>query len=506
MIKKILKECDSSCEYVLPDYLGDVKKLISSSARAVPSGQFNTETGAECSGIVAYEIVYLDSENKLSSASFSSDYDFSFHCDGDGYVDSYVSTEAANFSIRLTGPRRIVAKANLVSDILIVERWEPSVGGDGFSASYAPEKIGKTLKIENALWGSGGEREYAEEAATIEGVSPEELEIISSSAVVRISESVPVEGGVNIKGVLSVTALVRTPETSVFAVRRDIPFDETVPIESVLPGASASAEAIVSSVTCGVSESENASRISVNAIMELRALLRFNENVEVVNDAYVKTRDSVPTYERLCYTECVCAESREGSIQVKIPKSAFECASLKEILSINCAFRGVKAKPVAKGLEISCDALFSGVACEINENGTDNIIPIKYTAPVEFVVNLSCQNQENFKYSLRISPAFCEWDIDGDEISVKASFGYGVSVAREMSDDILTSLEIVGEGEYTKSLSTIRVYFPDDNETLFDIARKFHTSAMEIAEDNNIVEKVSEFGELSRGFGKLIIR
>ena len=92
MNRRLQKDCESSCEYILPDYLGDVKKLVSSVARVVPSGHFESDAELECAGIVSYDIVYLDSENKLSTASFSSDYDFSLK-KGEDYLDSYVRSD-----------------------------------------------------------------------------------------------------------------------------------------------------------------------------------------------------------------------------------------------------------------------------------------------------------------------------------------------------------------------------------------------------------------------------
>ena len=223
MNRRFQKDTESACEYILPDYLGDVKKLITSSARVVPSGQFESDGAIECAGIVAYDIVYLDSENKLSAASFTSDYDFSFP-KSENFIDAYVKSEVGNFAVRLTGPRRMIAKSALKSEICVMEKWEFQERGSAFEESEALEKITKTISIESGIKGAETEREYAETVASLEGVSADEIEVITSSAYVRISESVAVDGGVNIKGELIVNAIIRTPESSVFAIRREIPF------------------------------------------------------------------------------------------------------------------------------------------------------------------------------------------------------------------------------------------------------------------------------------------
>ncbi len=506
MIRKFQKECESTCEYILPDYLGDVKKLISTTARVVPSGQFEGDGDVECSGIVAYDIVYLDSENKLSAASFSSDYDFSFARDSESYIDSYVTSQLANFGIRLTGPRRMIAKSSISSDVCLMEKWEPKASGSAFSEREEPEKITKTVNIESALKGESIEKEYAEEAASLEGVSADEIEVITSNAYVRISESVPVEDGVNIKGELVVTAIIRTPDTSVFAIRREIPFDETVSINGATPDMSAISDAVVSSVTLGVSESESASQLVANVIMELGAVAFYNESVELISDAYLKSKDTASEYENLNFTSHIAAETKSGSVNLKIPRRELEIGNIKEILSLNQDFKGLALQKDEKTVGFSGNVAFSGAACEISEDGEDYICNLKFTAPVAIDVNISCQIPENSKLTAKILPLGCDWELDAENLSLKLWYSVSYSLGCTESERYLSTCEIASDAEYIKTLSTVTVYFPDKNETLFDVAKKFHTTVKDIAADNMIAEPTALGVPAKTGLKKLIIR
>ena len=44
--------------------------------------------------------------------------------------------------------------------------------------------------------------------------------------------------------------------------------------------------------------------------------------------------------------------------------------------------------------------------------------------------------------------------------------------------------------EYVKEASVITVYYPDAKESVFDIAKRFHTSVRKISEDNALAESV----------------
>ncbi len=505
MIRRFQKDCESTCEYILPDYLGDVKKLLMTTAKVAPSGQFESDGELECAGIVAYDIVYLDSENKLSSASFSSDYDFSVS-KGESYLDAYVKSGLANFAVRLTGPRRMIAKANVESDICVMESWEREERGSAFSEEAALEKITRSVNIESALKGASQEREYAEEIASLEGVSADEIEVITSSAYVRISESTPVEDGVNIKGELIVTAIIRTPENSVFAIRREIPFDETVSISGASPDMSAISDALISSVSLGVNEGENASELVANVILDFNSVAFFNESAEVISDAYLKTKDTATEYENLKLSSIVSAETKSESARVKIPLSSIGEENLKEILALNQDFRGLTLKTDESTPYFSGDIAFSGVACEISEDGETNITSLKFSTPISINVNISCQNLEKSKLFAEIAPAGCEWEIDSENLNVTLWYTITYSLSEEESVKCLSSCEAIGDSEYSKKASRISVYYPDENETLFDVAKKFHTSVADIASDNMIAEPTALGIPTKLGLKKLIIR
>ena len=506
MIRKFQKECESSSEYILPDYLGDVKKLMMTSARAVPSGSFDGDEQTECAGIVAYDVVYLDSENKLSAASFTSDYDFSFPKNGESYLDAFVSSGVGNFSLRLTGPRRIIAKSYVVSDVFLMESFEPTVSGSAFSESDALEKITKTLSVGSSVKAENLEREYAEEIASLEGVPADEIEVITSSAYVRISESTPVDGGVNIKGELIVTAIIRTPDTSVFAIRREIPFDETVSIVGGGEDMSAIGEASVTSLNIGISETEGCSELVANAIMDFSALAFYNENVEITKDAYLKTKNTKEEYKNLDFRTHLSAETKSGSISLKMPLLELDTPNLKEILALNQDFRNVGLENDGKSTRFVGEAAFSGVACEISEDGDTSISNLKFTAPINVDVNISCQFPEKHDFFAKISPAGCDWEIDGENLCVKVYYTYSYSLSETLHESCLSSCEIVGDELIEKSLSKVSVYYPDPDESLFEIAKKFHTGVKDIAEDNAIGEPCALGIPVKSGYRKLIIR
>ena len=103
MNRNYYKECESVREYVLPDYMGDVKKILSVNSRVVPTGKFLDDTTADFSGSVVYQVLYSDSEGKLTAVDTSSDWDATVNL-GDGeYIDSGAEFSVESTSLRLLG-------------------------------------------------------------------------------------------------------------------------------------------------------------------------------------------------------------------------------------------------------------------------------------------------------------------------------------------------------------------------------------------------------------------
>ena len=61
-------------EFSIPDYMPEVRQIISCSASVIPDGKFTDGTELTLSGITAYSVLYVGDDGELSSASLNSDY------------------------------------------------------------------------------------------------------------------------------------------------------------------------------------------------------------------------------------------------------------------------------------------------------------------------------------------------------------------------------------------------------------------------------------------------
>jgi hypothetical protein len=99
-------------------------------------------------------------------------------------------------------------------------------------------------------------------------------------------------------------------------------------------------------------------------------------------------------------------------------------------------------------------------------------------------------------------------NLDDNSIMASVVLKTFVTLDSERKQRCLSASYITDE-EYFKDDSVVTVYYPDASESLFSIAKRFHTSVVEIAESNSISESVfSSFDAPLGGSGvkKLLIK
>ena len=170
MNKSYQKEYESSTEYILPDYMGDIKKILSVNAVASPTGKFASENAVVFSGTVLYEVLYSDAEDILTKISATSDYEIKQNFDAGEYIDSIIEPKVSSASIRLSGPRKAQLSASVSAILKISYENELLPTGDAFSLDAPIESISENIKIQSYEFASANEKEYRTEAERLAGI------------------------------------------------------------------------------------------------------------------------------------------------------------------------------------------------------------------------------------------------------------------------------------------------------------------------------------------------
>ena len=480
---------DSQTDYVLPDYLGDVRKILFTDATLRPSGRFAGGEEVDFSGVVVYNVIYLDSDGEISSAELTSDYDYSVKCSSEGYKDSICDTKISAYSVRLSGPRKICARASLVASVVISEEGHINVDGVEFEGENSPEVSIKTINVRATTPSGLSEREYAEQVLRLDEAIADDVRIIYSNAEAQ-TESVNYEDdAVNVKGKIRMQVCLQHAEEPAYSVEKFVSFDENLDYECENSGVKLIPHITVTSVKANVNQDDSGCNIVVSTILEFSVIGERNERVEVITDGYLKKYASENSYEDFVYDELVSVETVKGNHNAELERSEIEGENLREVIL-------VKAVPKVERIDYTDDKAtllgeikYSAIASDVCDDKI-TYVPIKFSSPFAIDVKIGCQNNPNIKLDVKIFAHSPTASMDANKIYTGCVLDCTVVVGEEKCQRVLSGISARENEKYAALGSSITVYYPHPSETLFSVAKRFHTSSLKIARDNDISDVV----------------
>lgn len=498
---------ESHVDYILPDYQGDVRKILFTEATLRPSGRFAGGDEVEFSGVVVYNVVYLDGEENLSSCEFTSDYDYSVKCDGECYKDSLCETSISNYTLRLIGPRKISARANLVGSARLCESDTISVLGDAFDSDEVPELCKKSVKIAQSLVSAVSEREYAESMAEFDGMTKDEVKVIYTKADTELQTVEPEDGAVRLCGRIHICAVVDLDGDGARTVERSIEFDEKVEFEGVSHDMKLTPTLTVSSLKCMVNANDNGCELVGSAILEMCVLGESNETVDLTLDGYLKDCPTDNSYGDFSFQTLSDVVSATCPHSAEVKLCDIEMENLQEVLFLNATPKVDSVECHNGCVKIGGEVRYCGVGCE-GEGDEKTYVGLKFTAPFSINVNICCQNDENLQVETKLVACMAQASVEDKSLNASCNLGCIVRVCSMGQEKILLSSVRKKDEKYEKTDAKITVYYPTEEDTLFSVAKRFHTSGRKIAKDNEIYEQVfaadNESGSLA-GIKKILI-
>lgn len=498
---------DSSADYSLPDYNGDIKRVLYAGAKVSPAAQFSDGDTVSCAGVVSYDIIYQNGEGKLDKISFTSDYEARTKIKSDNVIGYNIDTSVASFNYRLLGPRRISAKATLVSDIRYTEGavMETVTADD----SSEMECISSSVQVMGAAYATSEEREYAETIARFDGAVMDDVSVIHLSVTPSVENVKCEDGGASVKGYFTVCALIKSDDTAPMLYKKKIPLDEFITSDGINANMSAYVIPQITSETSHVNADENGSSVTVSLISDLSLRAVYNEPVEIIKDAYLKTAESENEYENFGYTTSMVCETHPFEVTESLPIGDISDSGIREVLFIAGVAKVNETAVAGSVLTVIGELRCTAICMNVGEDAEESFFGVKFTVPINENITLSSQITEGAEIDARLRVNDITASVDSENFYVDASLSCDVCISVSASVTRLTSCRGIEGREYEPRSSRVTVYYPAKNDTLFEVAKKYHTSASQIAKDNALTESVMnsfDKPDSLAGIKKLIIK
>ncbi len=477
---------ESHGEYHLPDYAGDIKKMLCSSARIVPTGKFFGGEEVQFAGSVHYDFWYLDSENTLTHEGFSTDYEFS--CPRGNATDGGITVTVAQFSLRPSGPRRVSAKASLEGAISL---REGAVYTCEAEEGVRLHKRCTEIEMGHRIFSSPREREFAERIPLPAALAEQEAEILFSEANLQIESAEAHDGEILLRGSIVFSAIVSVRALAPMRLRERYPFEERIPCEECEADmAVAVAKGFVTSLTATVQVVRERA-IAFDAICEFDCVAEKNKTLSVVRDAFAEHAETSLETEKLQYEVFGGARVLRKNIDLRMPPER-EQIGADGVFYASAVLKNATCTPRERELDFSAEAEITALVYTLAEGGAITYGARKASAPISFSVpKLECDLADAdcvLEASAYVFDCFAE---DGDLLaSIDLQLAQKCHTQRE-----LDCVHRVHSAPRTEEgfVPSCTLCFPTEADSLWSLAKRYAVSPADLARQNHISDDEEGF-------------
>ena len=471
------------CDLTMPDYCPDMKKILKCSVtpKIVSSRCVSDRLSVDADAQI--RIIYLSEDNKLFC--YEKTVDFSKNIELNEQIDNpcvEVNLQTSYVNTRAVSARRIDIYSCISVGAVISCKREESVVFDVENEKFEFMKdcdnvcsfVGQSVKNFN----------LNETIEIGETKSPIEQIVRVTSNVYNI-ETKAVSNKALLTGDLRVNILYLSSreENNLEIFEHTMPVSQLIDLEGISDKTMNYCQAFTNGVNVIAKENTN----------KEKKLLEIDASATAIIKAYVKIDD---VFSSDCYST---------KYDLKLSKKNVNIENVLE--QINNSFTVKKNEKIA-GIKISqifdiwCENIkytSSVKHGELNVNGTANIcilgnddskIPFYIERPIEFD-NLQKLNEvyDDCECSAFLKNVSVSYILSAeDSIEIRLEMEQKSFIKKLVKKELIESIEF-DENNKKQRKSSFNIYFNDENDSLWDIAKKFNTTVSEIEKENDFLKK-----------------
>ncbi len=488
-----------SDDFILPDYLPDVKKVVHVKACARLGNRFLGSGVLEFEGAVAYKVLYIAEDNKVRCAAFLSEFKNKLSCEqlGEDCVD-VLHPVTRDVNCRMQNPRKlnIRSKAGVEGAVWRRECFLPELYG----ARAGEEKKIETMQISLDAMGVTNQRQngfvYTEDV-TLESSMPAIGEIICSNACIYVDECRMSGSELLLRGICDFEILysVTVEEGEDYILlRRTLPYSESVEAGGIKEGCTCMATVLPEGVAVNVREDEFGKRrmieLDINYGLDILAL--HPQKMYYCADCYSTARECIVNTQKQKIWHLCPGNHFSFSVNETRTLKEIEASGMREVKSCTVDAimtlseqRSAKNHPVFEGnakvkvLGVWEDGRF-GCAC--------------LDLPLRFECDKPLDESElRQMIDCRCMGARCR--VDNDKMYVDFEVIVNALIMGSAEADAIKVIRMTNDVLVEQDRAAVAtLYFVQSNETIFDIAKKYKVARDSLMERNGIENEANLVG------------
>lgn len=467
-------------DIVLPDYCPEIQKILRCSVIAQLASVQHNSGKITAQGNAVIRVIYVGDNGKVSAFEQSQPVQKTAECEhigSDANVEVRINVDYVNS--RAVSPRRIDIRGMLTFIFKAENKREENVmcSADGCgirsrSDAYTYADLrGMCSKVFSLT-------EIVEIPSDKNPVS----QIINSSAFACAKDVKVINNKILIKGDCEIKVYYISENTgAIECIEHSVPISQIVEVDGVSDDCVSSlCLKVISCETQGKVDSSGSMRLIDLDVRVCASFAAFREvELELINDAY---------------STCNELKSTFRSLEINTLNTSVDTTFINKVVieSIGVSVDGVLAVWCS---DIKSSAMLKGDSCLVSGTYQATVIyrdSDKQTGiiqkPVDFEYSFRLKNPvSRIKSRVSLQIAACSCILSGEsKLELKTEISIcGIILSNEIVKYI-SEIEVLEKSADSVSPCALTIYFTDENEKVWNIAKKYKTTVQAIMEENNL--------------------
>jgi len=470
-------------EISLPEYCPDIQRIMKCTCN-INLLSYNIQGDrATAEGNAIIRLIYLSEENKLISYEHNYPFSKQINVGGANYDTSLcVKAKTEYINCRAISQRRISVTGNIHLLFTAIKQ-------NNFEFIDGCEEIEtKCTSIDVSLLSGNYSKMFdMSETAETQSEKDEVLSVLQSYSWAMIDNVKIIKNKILAKGeMITEITYISSDNNTIKKLRHSMPISQIAEVTGVEEGDTVLTNIIVKSSVCNIKTNSdgvnNLIDITIKAELNVRDYKK--TQISIVTDSYSTCCDVINDYKEEVFSSLLFLYDETKQFRYRLDDTSL---SIKEI---------VEVFPVS----VQGTASFSEGKIIVNTQSTIGILfsdsdnafgYLEKTVDNSFDVPCPKNNGD-----IVAEPLFTLRDILWSGLDIQINLNTYMPVFENFSQKVCMNISINNEAETTQNPFPLIVYFPDENEELWNIAKKYRTTEKKIKEENNISDEIVSGGML----------
>ena len=478
---------DCAEDFTLPDYMPEIRRVISVEASPLPESRFLTGAAMEFSGTLIYSVLYIGDTGELYSAPLSSEYSTSVALGDSSVTDAAavgIDTRLDSVSCRASGPRKLSLKSRLKTGITayhavpLAENLKDSATGRTIPEEFPVERLIRTAADAQILRG-----EITATAAGTLHLSPD-TKVIACRGAIRPEAVRSAHDCVSVTGDAVLHMLCLGGEGNLFCTTAKSPLSESIPVSGAADGDPCRAWGRSAAVTVNTSDPANLAW-EIEYDMEAECV-RPGESAYTADAYAVACASSAETAEHDSLRLIKCGV---GALSCSGESGRQSKAAAGESVIRTDASASVERVEMADGKKL---ILHGNCACRVLLSADGDVIAEEFTVPFRYETEAAARGESpDLLWRCTAEAVDATARTEGDKIAVNVDLALSMSVLSREKIRCVSGVSVDRSAAVAAEEGVVRICYPDAGEPIWEVGKRYRADLGALCRRNGLAEPTS---------------